>query len=70
MIELPRRRAGAAAEPVATEDPRPAAPLPPAAPALELIELPELGFGGEPAATPVADNEAAFAETIESWTFR
>ncbi|MCC6196344.1 MAG: Hpt domain-containing protein, partial [Burkholderiales bacterium] len=64
VIELPRHAQGPpAAAPL--PDPRPAVPFPPAAAALELVELPELGFGGDAPPAGAADNATAYGETIE-----
>jgi chemosensory pili system protein ChpA (sensor histidine kinase/response regulator) len=63
VIELPRPAPTGPPE----ERPRPdsPAPQPPAAPVLDLVELPELGFGGEEVATTIAHSEEGVAEVIE-----
>ncbi|MFO1306388.1 MAG: Hpt domain-containing protein [Burkholderiales bacterium] len=73
VIELPRATMPPPAHaPETLEPPEPhphpnsPAPQPPAAPGLELIELPELGFGGaEHEAVIVEHGEHAFSETID-----
>jgi chemosensory pili system protein ChpA (sensor histidine kinase/response regulator) len=63
VIELPRHAQAPPA--VETQGPSSPAPIPPSAPVLELIELPELGFGGETSESPVAQESDAFGETID-----
>ncbi|HTP99020.1 MAG TPA: hybrid sensor histidine kinase/response regulator, partial [Casimicrobiaceae bacterium] len=64
VIELPRA-APAPVHAVETPDPNSPAPKPPSAPVLELIELPELGFGGDSEQSPVSHGETEYTETIE-----
>jgi chemosensory pili system protein ChpA (sensor histidine kinase/response regulator) len=64
VIELPRA-APAPVHAVETPDPNSPAPQPPSAPVLELIELPELGFGGDSEQSPVSHGTSEYTETIE-----
>jgi chemosensory pili system protein ChpA (sensor histidine kinase/response regulator) len=71
VIELPRTpSASPAAEQESRPHPNSPAPQPPAAPVLELIELPELGFGGTDDVAPVIAtqepaHESEYTETID-----
>jgi chemosensory pili system protein ChpA (sensor histidine kinase/response regulator) len=63
VIELPRANLAAPAVAQETQpNPNSPAPQPPAAPVLELIELPELGFGGPQTDSPVVHGEEALPE--------
>ena len=65
VIELPRPAQAPPADSGDRRNPSAPTPLPPVASGLELIELPELGAGGEVTIEPIAHEHEGFTETIE-----
>ncbi len=65
VIELPRPAQAPPAEAGDRRIPSVPAPLPPVASGLDLIELPELGAGGEVSIEPITDVHDGFTETID-----